>query len=380
MRPIAVAFLAQIALSWPLWNPAAGRSFPLLPLWGSGALPDWLHWVLALLLVGLLLGLVIRPRNGVLAAVTLACLLVLVLLDLNRLQVWVYFYGLVLLLHAPGSRAGISKKMTGEPMADWIGLLAVVYWWSGFFKITPYFAEDNFPWLCSAFAFTKPFGGLAWLGYGTGVLEMLLGPGLWWRPTRRLACVLAAGMHLWIIAALSPWGLHWNAVVIPWNCALICLLYRIFAGFPPNQSVAHTPFASLWPTLRGRIALLAVGFLPVLNPVGGWPDVLSWKMYSNTQAEWSLYAPPGGICPKVQPLWDTLAYDNQSKLLLDDWSYRELNTPFVAGDLSVAALRNYWCACVTRPDSAGLLVLRVHQWYNTREKVQYYPCILLNNQ
>jgi hypothetical protein len=372
MRFIALAWLIQLALSWPLWYVAEGRSFPLLPVWGSGALPGWLHQVQAFGLVGLLLALSIWPRRPVLVVAALVWALWLVLSDLNRLQVWVYFYGLALLLHLPARWADFFKKMPAAQPVALTGLLAVVYGWSGLFKITPYFAEDNFPWLCSAFAWTQPFGQWTALGYGMGVFEMLLGPGLCWPPTRRLACVLAVAMHLLVVLVLSPWGLNWNAVVIPWNCVLIYLLYRIFAAHAHSQPIASSgmPLYKQWQ----MVVVLAAGVLPVLNPAGIWPDVLSWKMYSNTQAEWSVYAKPDAVCAAVRPLWDTLGYDGKSKLLLDDWSYRELGTPFAVGDLASASLRHHWCTCVTRPDSAGLLVLRVRPWRKNHEKIQYKPC------
>ncbi len=368
-----IVFIFQIALSWPLWNPAAGRTFPLMPLWGAFHFPDWLHWVLILGLLGLLASLIVKPKNGILIVCTLAWLVGLILLDLNRLQVWVYFYGLMLLLHAPERIFDVSKKTKDEPVGAVIVLLAIIYGWSGFFKITPYFAEDNFPWFCSAFDLTRPFGEWGLLGYGVGVAEMLLGPALLWRPTRRAACILAAAMHLCIIMVLSPWGLDWNHVVIPWNGAMIYLLWRIFAG-----TIDIHPFVQS--SLRARIALIVAGILPTLNPIGGWPDALSWKMYSNTQVEWSLYAAASeDVCETAQFHWKSLSYDQKSKLLLDDWSRQEMGTPFVAADFSTRALRQYWCDCVARPDSAGLLVLRVWPWDKTREKIQYYPCVLLNN-
>ncbi|MBL7797450.1 MAG: hypothetical protein JNJ90_13225, partial [Saprospiraceae bacterium] len=224
VRLLVLAMLAHIALSWPLWFSGGGRTFPLLPVFGPAQAPTASLWDTVQLGICLLTLFVagVFPAKKYTAWLVLAVLIWMIAQDLNRLQPWSYFYLLVLGIVAV---AGSDGRLATRGL-QW--LLAAVYAWGGFNKITPYFAEDNFPWFCEAFTWTQPLGAYPALGYAVALAELLLAPGLLWGKSRPVFRWLAIGFHAFIILALSPLGLDWNLVVIPWNVAMAGMVWVLF--------------------------------------------------------------------------------------------------------------------------------------------------------
>ena len=361
-----LGLLGGVAWSWPLWYAAARTSFPLLPI--AGTAHTEAAWIslcsIGLLLLSLTATIIFSTKKAPIIALLIS-LILLCCLDLNRLQPWIWLYGLILATVLFGQ----SITETRDTLR-W--LLAAVYAWSGFHKLTPYFAEDNFDWFCSAFAFTQPLAHSPTLGYTVALLEMSLAFGLLWPRTRPVFRWLTAGFHSAIILMISPLGLDWNAVVIPWNITLAGLVWLVYAQ----------PDAAFLPkNTAQRLVLVLAGMAPLLHLFGSWPDALSWKLYSNTQAEATFYAPAHSFIRTVEAkaFWKKNAFDNGSKLLLDDWANAELHTPMFANKRSFRQTAFYLCGCTMQPDSAGLYILTVQPWNRKAEQWQKIPCRELMN-
>ena len=365
----AVGLLAGIATSWPLWNAEARAAFPALPVWGGclgkGPLTGMGP---AILLVLPTLSVVAFPRRKRPAATLAGVLLLLCCIDLNRLQPWVWFYLLVL-------ATAIFRKKTDDTGAEnalrW--LLAAVYFWGGFNKLTPYFAEDNFPWFCEAFAFTKPAGQHPNLGYAVALLEMSFAAGLLWKKLQPYFCWIIIGFHGLIIVFL--WKLNWNLVVIPWNAAMAGMVWALNSTpeeKEPGAVPANPPGAAV------ALAWLA----PLLHFFYLWPHPLSWEMYTNTQPEATFYTEGGRItCAReIDDMWAALSFDEGTKLLLDDWASKELRVPMFASENTFRRIGNYLCRCAENRDSAGLYILTVCRWDRSAEKMTKIPCRELSDQ
>ena len=158
VRLITLAFAAQIALSWPLWCPVA-RTFPMLPIVDFWPLQDaWWSYLQVAGLLAALSALFIFPQKKWSYYLFVVWLSLLIVLDINRLQVWVWFYGLSLGILFPAGQGRAAERQTADADAALVALrclLAAVYCWSGFNKLTPFFAEDQFPWFCGAFSFLR---------------------------------------------------------------------------------------------------------------------------------------------------------------------------------------------------------------------------------
>jgi hypothetical protein len=362
--------LCGMALSRPLWDVSARSSFPVMPLFSdayrSGGGFDTI--VTALVLVFGVFASIFPARKWAVAFMLL-CLCVLCIRDLNRLQPWVWFSALLSLVFLLSKKEYETREAT-------VLLLAGVYAWGGFHKMTPYFTEDNFAWFCEAFDFTKPLGRYPQLGYGLAVFEFLLGPGLLWRKTRRFSAAAGFVFHLLIIAALSPLGLDWNAVVIPWNAGMAWLLVLFCRKQESDVSFFKGQLADFRQSSIA-VVLAAVWLAPVLNFVRCWPDAFSWKLYTNTQTEVTFYSKSIRCDPKLEAFRQKNSFDG-NKMLLDDWANAELKTPAFSSERTFKQLGRYLCGCVENPDSAGLYILRVKPWNREAETLDKIGCSDLN--
>lgn len=372
VRLTALGLVAGMGLSLPLWFSGLRTAMPTVPVFNF--LVDTGMLSFGVLVSGAFLGF--YPNRKSPRLVLLLFLITAVLFDLNRLQAWVWFYVLLLttVLFCQQTKSSSDQKLVFQ----WI--IAAVYFWGGIFKITPYFAEDNFSWFCDAFAFMKPMGEHPILGYGLAAGEAVLGLGLLVPFTRSLFRYLALLFHGVIILILSPLGLNWNLVVIPWNFTMATMVWLLFADRATligRQHLFRLEFQFKWPQ---HIVLLAACLAPALNLIGFWPDALSWKMYSNTQSEATFYAPDQAPQGNVLNYWDQHAFNQGHYLLLDDWSNQELKTPLLPQRLVFMHIGRYLCNCTEKKDSAGLYILTVDPYHKVAEHMEFIPCERLLQQ
>ena len=355
-------------MSWPLWNETARFWFPTLPVWGEAVAPPILgsfaHFVGPIGLVTLLALMFLFPGKKWLLGLSSIWLIGLCAFDLNRLQPWVWFYLMVFVV------VFFEKKENEISTANafrW--LLAGVYFWSGFNKLTPYFAEDNFAWFCDAFALTQSFGHYPTLGYAIALFEMSFAAGLLLKKTRPFFRWIAIGFHSVIILFLLK--LNWNWVVIPWNVAMAGMVWVVTTS-KGRGDVTLSQNALNLPAFLG----LGLAWLtPILYFFHLWPHTLSWQLYSNTQPEATFFAENGIGYTSIESeqVWGKYAFDNGTKLLLDDWASDELKVPMFASEHTFRQVEKYLCARFVS-DSAGLYILTVHRWDKSAEKMDKIPC------
>lgn len=380
-RLIALCLLGHFALSWPLWHAGYRVVFPLIPVFDLpfpqtdiwAAVHAWLTVIVCLLLLW-------RPKRPA-PELAIAWLMWMVAQDITRLQPWMYFYllalGLVVFDRASNTAAALR----------W--LLAAVYCWGGFNKLTPYFAEDNFPWFCEAFSWTQPLGNWPAAGYGVALAELLFAPGLLWHISRPFFRWIVPAFHVFIIFALSPLGLDWNTVVIPWNLAMGGMVWALSG---PDATILFSPRRHrdtekrfMWDSRQNImpfILLLLAWFMPLLNLFHRWPGPLSWTMYTNTQTEATFFREVNNqqveaVDPSeryVQHIWEKYAYDNGRKLLLDDWAFEEIQVPAFNSRFAFIRLAHYLCPHKHSTGDTGLLLLSVERWDKSAEKWETVPC------
>lgn len=364
----ALGLLGGVLLSWPLWNEASRSLFPTLPVLGEAVAPlsnweraqplsGWDSWGKSLGLIGLLIFTFAFPGKKLLPTLLSVALLCLCILDLNRLQPWVWFYLLVFSVIIFGKKEDENAKVNA---LRW--LLAGVYFWSGFNKLTPYFAEDNFAWFCNAFSITKPFGQYPAIGYAVALFEMLFSAGLLWKKTRPYFRWIVVGFHGVIILLLLK--LDWNWVVIPWNLAMAGMVWALNSGTD----------AALGLTRRNSITLGFTWLAPILYFFNLWPYTLSWQMYSNTQPEATYYRDKSPMFATIEEeeIWGKYAFDDDSKILLDDWAMDELKVPAFAGGRTFYQMGNYLIKSCD--DDKGVYILTVNRWDKSAERMEQIPC------
>lgn len=363
----ALGLLGGVLLSWPLWNETARDLFPTLPVWGEAVAPlsNWErgqpfsslgNWAKVVGLVILLICTLIFSDKKLFFILLSIWLLGLCALDINRLQPWVWFY---LLVFAVVFFQKKENETTTINALRW--LLAAVYFWSGFSKLTPYFAEDNFAWFCEAFSFTKSFGKNTLLGYAVALFEMTFAVGLLWEKTRQIFKWIIIGFHAVIVVFLLK--MNWNWVVIPWNLAMAAMVWALAENSEQKRVLPAqwTLVAFIWLT-------------PALAYFQLWPYSLSWQLYSNTQPEATFYRDKNPMFATIQEeeIWEKYAFDDDSKLLLDDWATEELKVPAFASKRTFYQMGKYVIKSCN--DDKGVYILTVNRWDKSAEKMEKITC------
>jgi hypothetical protein len=326
VRTCALGFLAAITLSFRLWF-NIGREFPSFPVTGfllpdlqfnHGVMPSSV--VLSVLLVSGLSGLLVQPHSKPLLIAVLSATAMLVMVDVHRLQPWVYQYTLFLML--------ALQRHWGSPFPFRSALLVVLsgmYFWSGAHKLNPMFVTDTLPYLLQPIvggAFPREWSHV--LGVGVAIIEATLGLGLVFRWPRRLSTAGLIGMHLLVLLLLGPAGHNDNAVIWPWNIALAFILYKAVrsAHFPAGLPVYRMPLIT-------AITLGFAVFLPALSTVGWWPANLSMNVYSgnDTRAVILMGTRESELLPcSLRPLVKS-AGEGRKALTVSAWAYHTVNVP-----------------------------------------------------
>jgi hypothetical protein len=341
VRLTALGMLGGMALSPALWGFGYRGGVPLLPVWGQASAVDAAPW-LGFLLVAALLGALIQPNLRLWRWAVIVMIGLLCALDLLRLQPWVWCYVLLFVM-----------SFMPQPWQHTRWLLGGMYAWSGWHKLTPYFAEDNLSWFCSAFEVLQPVGNMPMVGYTMAAIELLLGVALCMPRSQKLAVYGLWTMHAVILVLLVK--LDWNRVVIPWNVCLAALLWQLHREPESAVPSRRLPWA----------ALVAAWVLPLFYWVGGWPHTLSWALYSNTQPEATFYAAQNPFPEKttLHGVWVQFAFEDGKRLLFDDWTAAALQVPLFDSDHTFRQLGQYLCAQHTLGDTTlELSVLKANPW------------------
>lgn len=375
-RVVAASFLLQILMTWKLWFPI-GRTYPHLPLF------DYydFSFLFTPVLVGLLVWLIFFFEQQIVSGL-LVCLALLVASDLTRLQVWVWFYVLALLIwqSCPNEKSLKNRQL-------W--LFAAVYFWGGFNKLNPYFQEDIFSWWCESSPFLKFLAGEKWAAVAAALLEMSLAVGILFQGSRRFFGWLAIAFHLLNVLMLSPLALNWNLVVVPWNLVMAVLIWWICLSdgnffSSKNEDLPATSLripafdksAAGMKTSTTFVMLLA-WLAPALNFVGWFPHNLSWKMYAGTHSEATFFFSPAekielpaAVSAKI------FEGEGELRLTLDDWANEELGVPPFSTEFALKKAGK--CLCNNfghEHDTFGFYLLTIeNQFQKGTEKLERITC------
>lgn len=286
---LVVGWLASLAISWPVW--VLHRTIPPIP-WVDGVPAPGAPWdfLLAGAFALSLMACAVRWRSPLAYALCLALAGVLFVQDALRAQPWFYQYALMLaLLLAYAVHRGHAGAAERTLRATRF-LCAAVYFYSAAQKVNFTFIHEVIFYVLKA--------PIAWFSLSNSTvqafaviaiaLEVAIGVGLLFRPTRKAAVLSAVAMHAAILVCLGPLGQNANAVVWPWNLVMIGALLLVAWDRPPPAppepaaqvvpAPSHQRRAALHWWLMGPSLFLAC-VMPAFGVVGLWPAYLSWSMY-----------------------------------------------------------------------------------------------------
>jgi hypothetical protein len=311
-----------------------------------------------LLLTALVLSLIIhRTVVPLLAAVFLTFCLVLI--DVTRLQPWVYQYTIMLSLLAC-AKSRVVEKTSAEPILFAVQLLiGLLYFWSGAQKLNWSFANEILPALLTHTGLQLPSGAAWWLsafGACVALCEAMIGVGLLIRRTRRVAVALAVSMHLLVLLIFVAGG-H-NSIVWPWNSAMMLM---VLVSFRDRSSLWKGLIRPRADSIAGRLPLavfFVCGVLPCLSFFGWWDLFLSGALYSGNT--------PVAVMRIDEQMRDALPVTAQREVFetsreelilpFHEWSLAELNVPPYPEPRVFRALSRRLCAIAPGRSEIKLII------------------------
>ena len=232
---VILAF-SQTFLSWPLWSLNEDRTYPLIPLVNlSGILDIKFINTMLLFAIGLAaVGLFMMKNKRVWLMSLLVLYAFLIIIDINRLQAWLFQYlliwgaGLWAYSSTAQGQAGINQGLYREKSAIFLMQMVFIatYLWAGINKLNVHYLSSVFNWLMGIFEWSSFLKNNQYAAVASVLVEIAVGVGLIFARTRRKAIILGIVMHIVILILLIKDG--WNRIVYPWNVGMCIGLYFLF--------------------------------------------------------------------------------------------------------------------------------------------------------
>jgi hypothetical protein len=311
---IAAGLMAGLLLSHKLW--VSTRFYPLTPVAHFfQPLTFPLDYAVYILLLVLLAATVVAPKPRWWIAASMLLLVLLCAQDQSRLQPWCYQYAVML--------GGACFSL---PKGAWLNtcrlIVAAIYFWSGAQKLNPFFASNTFTYLAHPLAVHFPALVIK-AGYAAPFIEIACAIGLLTRKFRTPAIVMLIAMHAFILLAIGPFGHDFNTVVWPWNIAMIVFLLLLYGHSDVNAREI------LWgPAVFHRVVFALFALAPALSFFNLWDSYLSAALYSGNKSQGAIYmteAVADHLPDEVDQ--DVTEEGDLDELLVNDWSFDELNAP-----------------------------------------------------
>lgn len=350
-------------ISWSLWGDE--RSFPRLPIFD---IPIGSSVVLVFLFMGVA-GMLFNSENRIFKALTISSLILLVFLDINRLQVWVYLWVAILMI------TSYSRKLLPDDIKIQTlqMLLIALYCWAGLHKLNPYFIEDQIGWILEPLISTQNVSPA--IGIIAAISELSIGVLLFFTKTRKIGFLILLCFHLSLLTLLGPIAKDWNSVVWPWNLGMIGIAYCIFIRSGTHLKGNLLSNLKRFPIFAFFFLLFAV--LPAFNSFGYWDEQLSFKMYSGTQSEGIFYLAEEDrhcIPENAQQHLVVLKKQNRLGLIIDQWAFQDLKTPMYQSERTIKKLGEKLCSCVSNQNIAELEIIIAGRWSKADERSIYMKC------
>lgn len=343
-KVVAASALVLVAVTWPLWTPQA--VFPCVPFFGALRLaPDWFDWIATTgVLASLLMILVVRRERPIVrwsGLIFIASIIGLVLSDQHRFQPWAYEFALLTL---------VLSALPPQEAIVWARLLVIsIYVYSALSKLDWTFIESGGGQIVDGLlTFLRltgdrvSFGQRRVLAGSLAAGELLVGFGLAWRRSRKLALAASVMMHSLLIAALGPFGAGHKPGVLLWNVTFIIQNIVLFGIAGANDKGTQVmPIAAgseaqrslVGSVLRSAVrVMVAFAILfPLTQPFGlcdTWP---AWAVYATGPERVRVFVAeidrehlPAVVRPYLEP---PRFRDGRCLVRIDRWSLDATQAP-----------------------------------------------------
>jgi hypothetical protein len=266
---VTIALILSFLMSIRLWG--SDTFFPDVPFFDGITLnPLFSHLLVGGSIVFLLCSLILK-HHRLFIALSILINIVLIALDLNRLQAWFYVYNAILfVLLFYNGRVDDSGKFTGIFIIIQL-IIASVYFFNGISQLNSNFAMSDFQSTVAPLGHIlsqRQFTFFSHLGKYIPVYLIFLGTGLLWRPLRYLSLPAAWLFHLLLLVLLVAGKGSANYALWFMNLVFSALILLLFYG-----RTAQRYFN--WTLLFQKPLFFAVMFafwmVPVFNQMHYWP-------------------------------------------------------------------------------------------------------------
>ena len=210
-----LSLIISILMSLKLWT--TRRDFPVIPVFESLLSFEVFNgYLLVSLLLGCLITLIFYPKP-ILALLTLSLIVLLLMQDQMRWQIWVYLHSLVIVPF-------LYAKLKKQNLTIYVAIILIgVYFWGGVHKLNPHFFDLIFhPMMIDLLNIN--LSRYQFVAYLIPIVEILIAICFLFKSTRKLSFYSAIITHFVIILWLSPLYRNSNWIIFPMNIAMILFL------------------------------------------------------------------------------------------------------------------------------------------------------------
>ena len=371
-RLLAASVLCCLAFSWKLW--LSRPYYPLAPLFDLiPPFPPPFDYAFLGLLVALLLGVTALPRLWILHVLVLAVLGLMFFQDQNRL--WPSFYQFFFLFLLLTTAKQTSGKFNAERVLTGMRfVIAMIYVWGGVHKLNPHFFNEEFLWFVEPVTSLLPFHlpSLPTLGVFAALFEVLIGVGLLTRRFRNMGLCGAVFMHFLIFYCIGPLRDQWNNSSWIWGLTVALQTLVLFYRAPSFDF--KTMFSgSRYQNIPQLLAVVFIGFIPVLNNVNCWDSALSFNVYSGNVHYAEIHMRADAVQHLPQAIAGVVEVGpDVAVLVLNHWSLSEFNAnSYPETRIYISVLKKI---CSYLPDNSARLYVREKSGWFFPKTTHRYDC------
>jgi len=336
---VTISLLISVCLSINLWG--GYRDFPHAPLltFNFNIVP-YDSVIISLSCFFLVASLFFKnTRSFIFLALLLTVFLIL--LDINRLQPWFFYYSIILFIFLfYNGRVDDSNKFT----ATFIILqfvIASIYLFSGISKINSTFVSNDFIELISPLKNSltaRQFLFVTKVGITIPYVLIFIGLGLIITPLRYLAITLGCVIHLCLIVFLLPSKSNQNYALWFMNIVFLGVLFLLFSGKTKQRYFSP---AILFQKPLFYIIMILFWVFPFRNLTNNYPNNLASNFKSGnnnsfelTLTKWQL----NQVEPYIKHFF--VKKDTLYNLQYNKWCLHELKTDCYPEDIVFKVIYN----------------------------------------
>ena len=302
-----------------LWH--TDRLFPVVPPFDFlENIPNYVHLTLFYFALAGITFVGFFPKNKFVLGFTIVVEITSFILDQSRWQPWEYQYILTFLFFF------FYHKNPKQFINYFSFLLAIIYFNSGLHKLTGGFLYTVWEgmMLREFFGFDKSLIRniyVHYAGLSLGLIEFLAALGCLFAKNKKIYALLLVGMHLFILALISPTGLNYNSIVWPWNVVMI--LFILIVCYNATSTISFKNLLSGY----NKIPFVVLAILPFFCFIGLYDNFFAFNLYSGTTKHFSICVDENKISSAYQPFIskNRKICGDKNVISGNDWALKEMN-------------------------------------------------------